>query len=146
MIEFQCLNFVIDDTLIWKFSSHASFLRIVLICTQFHLYPQEGRPSYGHFDSSARPTVSHIHQAPRGQRFDIVDNIPICIGHICSFTGNNNRSVDCIVKLIIFIAMIQRGNEWVIWVGMFGETHCMHTACKNKIEIVWNYGKMLFIA
>lgn len=50
------------------------------------------------------------------------------------------------VKLIIFIAMIQRGNEWVIWAGMFGETHCMHTACKNKIKIVWNDDKMVLIA
>lgn len=25
---------------------------------------------------------------------------------------------------------------------MFGEMYCMYIVCKNKIEIVWNYGKM----
>lgn len=38
------------------------------------------------------------------------------------------------VKLIIFIAMIQRGNEWVIWAGMFGEMHCtQHVKIKLKL-------------
>lgn len=50
------------------------------------------------------------------------------------------------VKLIIFIAMIQRGNEWIIWARMVGEPHCMHTACKNKIKVVLKHGKMLLIA